>query len=144
MPNLFLFNIMKQFILKGEVMTKKLEIYKCDICGNVVEVTHEGIGALVCCNQNMKLLQENRADNNNAHFAHTEIISDIQKRVYFNHPMTPEHHIEYIEVISNDNKYIKRKFLNENDKAEISFKCDCKEGFWIRLYCNLDGVWITK
>ena len=125
-------------------MPKKLEIYKCEICGNVIEITHEGVGELVCCNQNMKLLDENQAQENTPHFAIIENLSDIQKRIYFNHPMTPEHHIEYIEVISNDNQYLKRKFLNHNDKAEISFKCDCKEGYYVRLYCNKDGVWTTK
>lgn len=125
-------------------MTKKLEIYKCEICGNVVEITHEGVGSLECCNQDMKLLQEYYPEKDNAHFAHKEKLSDIQNKVFFNHPMTPEHHIEYIEVISNDEKYIKRKFLNSDDEPEISFKCDCKEGFYIRLYCNLDGVWTTK
>lgn len=125
-------------------MTKKLDIYKCEICGNVIEITQEGFGSLVCCNQDMKLMPENIPSEDNAHFAHIEKLSDIQKRVYFNHPMTKEHHIEYIEVISSDNKYIKRKFLNSDDLAELSFKCDCNEGFYARLYCNLDGVWTTK
>ena len=125
-------------------MTKKLDIFKCEICGNVVEITSEGFGSLVCCGKDMILLPENQAHEDNAHFAHVEKTSDIQKRVYFNHPMTPEHHIEYIEVISPDGKYVKRKFLKQDDKAELSFKCDCTEGFYVRLYCNLDGVWITK
>ena len=125
-------------------MTQKLEIYKCEICSNVVEITHGSYGSLVCCNQNMKLMNENIPDKNNAHFAHREKLSDIQNRVYFNHPMTNEHHIEYIEIISNDGKYLKRKFLQHDDKAEISFKCDCSEGYYVRLYCNLDGAWISK
>ncbi len=125
-------------------MTEKLEIYKCEICGNVIEITHSGANTLVCCNREMKLLEEHLPNENNAHFAHREKQSDIQNRVYFNHPMTKEHHIEYIEIISNDNKYLKRKFLNYDDKAEISFKCDCIEGYKVRLYCNLDGVWLTK
>ena len=125
-------------------MTKKLEMYKCEICGNIVEVTHEGFGGLVCCNQNMILLDEHQAPADNAHYAHIEKLSDIQKKIHFNHPMTQEHHIEYIEVISSDYKYIKRKFLHYSDKPELSFKCDCTEGFYVRLYCNLDGVWTTK
>ena len=58
--------------------------------------------------------------------------------------MTDEHHIEYIEVISNDKKYLKRKFLQKTEPAELTFKCDCKEGFNVRLYCNKDNVWVTK
>ena len=125
-------------------MTQKLEIYKCEICGNVIEITHAGMNSLVCCNQDMKIMKEHEPDENDAHFAHIENSSDIQKRIFFNHPMTDEHHIEYIEVISTDKKYIKRKFLNSNDKPELSFKCECKEGFYVRLYCNKDGVWTTK
>ncbi len=125
-------------------MTKKLEIYKCEICGNVVEIAHEGMGDLVCCNQEMKLLKENEAVKDDFHYAHIENISDIQKRIYFNHPATDEHHIEFIEVISPDNKYLKRKFLNHTDTPELSFKCDCKDGFYLRIYCNLDGVMVTK
>ena len=125
-------------------MTKKLEIYKCDICSNVVEITHEGAGELVCCSQSMKLMPEYEAKEDNAHFAHIEKVSDIQHKVFFHHPMTQEHHIEYIEIISNDKKYLKRKFLNADDNPEISFKCDCNEGFYVRLYCNIDGVWISK
>ena len=43
-------------------MTKRLQIYKCEVCGNIVEVLHEGVGELVCCNQPMKLMQENTVD----------------------------------------------------------------------------------
>ena len=135
---------MEQFIWKGEIMTNKLEIYKCEICGNVIEITHEGIGTLVCCNQEMKLLSEHEPSMDDAHYAHIEKESEIQKRVFFHHPMTNEHYIEYIEIISNDKKYIKRKFLYIDDNPEISFKCDCREGFYVRLYCNLDGVWVSK
>jgi len=125
-------------------MTKKLEIYKCQVCGNIVEVTHEGIGVLVCCGQNMNLLTEHDAPNDNAHYGHLETLDEITKKVYFNHVATPEHHIEYIEIISNDGKFLKRKNLSETETPEITFKCDCKEGFYIRLYCNIDGVWTTR
>ncbi|MBQ8476470.1 desulfoferrodoxin FeS4 iron-binding domain-containing protein [bacterium] len=125
-------------------MTHKLEIYKCKICSNVIEVTHEGVGDLVCCNQNMTLMPEIEPSEENAHFAHIEKLSDIEKRIFFNHPMTPEHHLEYIEVISSDKKYLKRKFLKQDDNPELTFKCDCKEGFYVRLYCNIDGVYVTK
>ena len=125
-------------------MTEKLETYKCLICDNVIEIMHSGAGIVVCCNQNMELLKENIPQQENAHYAHIENINEITKKITFNHPMTDEHHIEYIEVISNDKKYIKRKFLQNTDLAELTFKCECKEGFYVRLYCNKDGVWTTK
>lgn len=125
-------------------MTQLLELYKCRICENVVEIAHKGVGNLVCCDENMKLLDEFIPMPDNAHFAHIEHLDDITKKITFNHPMTHEHHIEFIEVISNDKKYVKRKVLNETEACELIFDCQCKEGFYVRLYCNLDGVWVTK
>jgi len=135
---------MKKFRYKEEKMTEKLQIFKCDICGNVIEITHDGADSLVCCNQDMKLLPEHIASQDNAHYAHFEEIDDITKKIHFNHVMNDQHHIEYIEVISNDKKYIKRKFLQENETPELIFRCKCEKGYYARLYCNLDGVWITK
>lgn len=125
-------------------MTQKMELYKCRVCSNVVEVTHEGVGTLVCCGEDMELLKENTPDVQNAHFAFVEELDEITKRVVIKHVMTPTHHIEFIEAISNDGKYIKRKYLSQTEPAQMSFKCDCKEGFYIRLYCNLDGLWTTR
>ena len=125
-------------------MTHKLELYKCRVCENVVEVIHEGQGILTCCDESMRLLEEHRADEQNPHYGHLEHIDELTKKVTFTHVATAEHHIELIEAISNDGKYIKRKFLNEEEKPELVFKCECKEGFYIRLYCNIDGVWTSK
>ncbi len=125
-------------------MTEKLELYKCKTCSNVVEVVHEGVGTLVCCKADMTLAKENIPDVENAHYAYVEVLDDITKKVVIKHVMTPEHHIEFIEVISNDKKFVKRKFLSMTEPAELTFKCNCEEGFFVRLYCNLDGVWVTK
>lgn len=125
-------------------MTEKLEIYKCKSCTNVVEVLHAGIGTLACCGMDTDKMQENVPDSENAHFAHVEKIDELTKRVFFNHVMTPGHHLEMIEAISIDDKYIKRKFLKEDEIPEMYFRCDCSGGYKIRLYCNIDGVWTTK
>ncbi|MBQ9149920.1 desulfoferrodoxin FeS4 iron-binding domain-containing protein [bacterium] len=125
-------------------MTQLLELYKCRVCENVVEVVHNGVGTLVCCDESMKLMEEYVPNSDNAHFAHVEFLDELTKKITFNHPMTKEHHIEFIEVISNDGKYLKRKNLKENEPCELIFDCQCKEGFYVRLYCNLDGVWVTK
>lgn len=124
-------------------MAKILELYKCDICKNVVEVVHSGEGELVCCGEVMENLKENIPNIENAHYAFVEKLNDTERKIVIKHPMTPEHHIEFIEAISNDEKYIKRKYLKENEPAEMIIKCNCKEGFYVRLYCNLDGVWKT-
>ena len=124
-------------------MTHKLELYKCKVCGNIVEIAQEGVGVLICCDEAMKLLEENRPNKDDAHYAHIEKLDDITYSIKFNHPMDNVHYIKFIEIISNDKKYIKRKDLELNEAPELSFKCECKEGFYVRLYCNLHGVQIT-
>ena len=43
-------------------MTEIKQVYKCNICGNIVEVLHAGVGQLVCCGQPMELLTEKTKD----------------------------------------------------------------------------------
>ena len=125
-------------------MTQLNEIYKCRVCENVIEVIHAGIGTLVCCDESMNLMTINTPQEDNAHFAHIEKLDELTTKIYFKHPMTPEHHLELIEVISNDGRYLKRKYLKQDENPELIFKCNCENGFYVRLLCNLDGVWVTK
>jgi len=124
-------------------MTNLGELYKCDICSNVVEIVHNSYGSLICCNQEMRLLKENNPSSDNAHFAHIEC-NGVDKKIKYNHPMTQEHYIEFIEVNSNDMKYKKRKYLKPNEPCEMEFKCVCNEGFFTRLYCNKDEMWVNR
>ncbi|GAH24124.1 unnamed protein product [marine sediment metagenome] len=97
-------------------MTKKLEIYKCEICGNIVEVLHQGKGVLVCCGQEMKLMEEQTADQTTEkHVPVMEKIPSGVKAVIGStlHPMEEKHYIEWIEVITG--KGASRKFLKPGD-----------------------------
>ncbi len=125
-------------------MTHLSELYKCRVCENVVEVVHQGVGTLVCCDESMLLLEEHQANIDDAHYAHIEHLDEITKKIHFTHPMTKEHYLEFIEVVSNDGKYIKRKHLKIDEKPELTFKCECKEGFYVRVYCNIHGLMVTK
>ena len=124
-------------------MTLKNQLFKCDICDNVVEVTHSGAGSLVCCGEEMRQLEEKKAEVGNPHYAIVEKNND-EVSIKFNHEMIPEHYIEFVEVISNDEKYLKRKYLKPNEPAELTFKCSCKDGFKVRIYCNIHGVIVTE
>lgn len=124
-------------------MTTKNQLFICDICSNIVEITHEGADALVCCGENMRELEEKMIAESDPHFAIVESMED-EKTIRFNHEMTKEHHIEFIEAISNDGKYLKRKFLNVSEPAEMKLKCNCSEGLRIRIYCNVHGLLTTK
>jgi superoxide reductase len=125
-------------------MTKKLEVYKCEICGNIVEVTNAGKGKLVCCGQEMDLLKEGTADSStDKHVPFIEKIEGGYKvKVGENesHPMTEKHYIQWIELLTENKVY--RKFLTPEDKPEATFKVDDNEKIIsAREYCNIHGLW---
>lgn len=122
-------------------MTKRLQIYKCEICGNMVEMIHEGIGQLVCCGQPMKLYEENTVDASRE--KHVPIVEKIEggfkvKVGSVSHPMEEKHYIEWIEVIADGKAY--RQFLKPGDAPEAVFMLDAS-AITAREYCNLHGVW---
>lgn len=122
-------------------MVKKLEIYKCEVCGNIVEVVTAGGGTLVCCGKPMKLLVENTVDaSKEKHVPVIEKISGGYKvRVgAVPHPMEEKHYIEWIEIIAGGKAY--RQFLNPGDTPEAVFMTDAKE-ITAREYCNMHGLW---
>jgi superoxide reductase len=125
-------------------MTKRLEVYKCEICGNIVEVLHTGRGTLVCCGQEMNLMREQTADQ--ATEKHVPVIEKIPsgiKAVVGStlHPMEEKHYIEWIEIITKGGT--SRKFLKPGDKPESLFK-DVEGLEKIREYCNIHGLWENK
>jgi superoxide reductase len=122
-------------------MTTRNQIYKCMLCGNIVEVLHEGAGELVCCGKPMILQLENTVDA--AKEKHIPVIEKgdsglIVKIGSVPHPSTPEHYIEWIEIIADGKAY--RQFLNPGDAPEAAFAVDAKQVF-ARAYCNLHGLW---
>ncbi|MEA3421786.1 MAG: desulfoferrodoxin [Acidobacteriota bacterium] len=122
-------------------MTKKLQIYKCEICGNIIEVLHVGVGELVCCGQPMALLSEKTEDQGNE--KHVPVIESTEKGIKVKvgtvtHPMEENHYIEWIEVIADGRAY--RKFLSPGDSPEADFAITA-EKVEAREYCNVHGLW---
>jgi len=122
-------------------MAKQLQIYKCEICGNIVEVLHGGKGELVCCNQPMKLYEENTVDA--AKEKHVPVIEKTASGFKVTvgsapHPMEEEHYIEWIEAIANGKAY--RQFLKPGDAPEAVFEIDAEQ-ITAREYCNKHGLW---
>ena len=122
-------------------MTEPNQIYKCNICGNIVEVLHAGAGELVCCGQPMELLKEKTQDLGQE--KHVPVIeknaNSIKVKVgSIPHPMEQKHHIEWIELIADGRVY--REFLKPDQKPEATFniKADKIE---VREYCNIHGLW---
>lgn len=122
-------------------MAKRLEVYKCEICGNVVEVLHGGAGELVCCGQPMVFLKENTVDA--AIEKHVPVIEKTGEGYKVSvgsvpHPMEEKHYIEWIEMMANGKAY--RQFLNPGDKPEAFFKIEASS-VAAREFCNLHGLW---
>ncbi|MBZ4662883.1 MAG: desulfoferrodoxin [Caloramator sp.] len=124
-------------------MTEVRQVYKCEICGNIVEVLHKGAGTLVCCNKPMTLREENTVDaSKEKHVPVVELVDGgvLVKVGSVEHPMEEKHYIEWIEVHTKDKVY--RRFLNPGDKPEAFFKLnDGEEVLFAREYCNLHGLW---
>ncbi|MBT3219841.1 MAG: desulfoferrodoxin [Proteobacteria bacterium] len=121
--------------------TDKLHVYKCEICGNMVEVVHASGGTLVCCGQPMALMAENTTDA--AVEKHVPVVEakDGGLSVVVGsivHPMTEAHLIEWIELIADGKAYL--QFLNPGDSPEAFFAIAPKE-YTVRAYCNLHGLW---
>ena len=119
-------------------MTSRGQVWKCNICGNVVEVVHEGAGVLVCCGQSMNLMEAKELEEGNE--KHKPVVEG--KKVIVGsvpHPMEEAHYIEWIEATSENGEVVK-KFLKAGDLPEVEF---CFDVVSARAYCNLHGLWIS-
>jgi superoxide reductase len=120
-------------------MTKRNQIWKCEVCGNIVEVLHEGADALVCCGESMILMKENSVDA--AVEKHVPVIEGkVVKVGSVAHPMGEDHYIEWIEAGSDSGFAPCKKFLESGDKAEVEFPFKVGSA---RVYCNLHGLWVS-
>lgn len=122
-------------------MAKKHQIYKCDTCGNIVEVLHGGDGDLVCCGEEMKLFEEKTADEGKE--KHVPVIEPsgdaVKVKVGSNpHPMEEKHYIEWVEIT--DGGTVCKQFLKPGDDPEAVFKA-AGTGVTAREYCNVHGLW---
>ena len=122
-------------------MTEIKQIYKCEICGNIVEIIHRGGGTLTCCGKPMRLFTDNTVDA--AVEKHLPVIEKIAGGVIVRvgeveHPMLDEHHIEWLEIHTANKVY--KKYLKPGEKPEAIFKVD-ENVLFAREYCNLHGLW---
>lgn len=122
-------------------MPERHQIYKCEMCGNIVEVMHGGKGELVCCGKPMKLFKEGAVDA--ALEKHVPVIEKIEGgfRVKIGevlHPMEEKHYIEWIEATAGERVY--KRFLKPGDLPETEFCIDADQ-ITAREYCNIHGLW---
>lgn len=122
-------------------MTTLNEIYKCSVCGNMVEVVHSGNGALVCCGQPMSKQVENTTDASKE--KHVPVIERTATGILVKigsvpHPMEEKHYIEWIEVVADGR--VMRKYLQPGMRPEAEFRC-APTTFSVREWCNVHGLW---
>lgn len=129
-------------------MTKILEFYKCNVCGNFVEIVLPGVGELVCCGQAMERVREKTSSEEMLTEKHVPVITKTEDGVEIRvgaipHPMEEEHYIMFIEANSEDKRYVKRKYLYPHEEPVLKLKCDCDK-VEARELCNLHGLWISN
>ena len=122
-------------------MVKRSQVYKCEVCGNIVEALHGGEGELVCCGQPMALLTENTVDA--AREKHVPVVEKIAggfrvKVGAVAHPMEEKHYIEWIEIQAGET--LCRQYLQPGDQPEAVFQLDA-DRVTAREYCNLHKLW---
>lgn len=125
-------------------MASQFEIYRCDLCGNIVEVAQGGCGVLVCCGEPMMLLQENTVD-----AATEKHVPVIEKGDGFikvtvgsvGHPMEEAHYIQWIELLADGKRYT--HYLQPGEAPEAVFPITA-DRVTAREYCNLHGQWATQ
>jgi len=122
-------------------MAERLEVYKCETCGNIIEVLHGAGGELVCCGSPMVLQVENTVDA--AKEKHVPVVEKIDGGYQVKvgsaaHPMEEKHFIEWIELIADSKSYT--QFLNPGDAPEATFKIDA-DSVTAREYCTIHGQW---
>lgn len=126
------------------MVEEKLQVYKCEICGNIVEVVHVGGGEIVCCGQPMVLQIENTVDASKE--KHVPIVEKTANGVLVKigsipHPMEEKHYIEWIEIVADNKEY--KMFLKPGDVPQAEFCVDVKD-IVARAYCNLHELWASN
>lgn len=122
-------------------MAQQHEVFKCNLCGNIIDVLHGGKGELVCCGEPMQLMTENTVDAaKEKHVPVVEKTADGYKVTVGStlHPMEDKHHIEWIEIIADGKSY--RQFLKPGQTPSAEF-CVQADQVTAREYCNLHGLW---
>ncbi|RBQ22739.1 Superoxide reductase [Candidatus Methanobinarius endosymbioticus] len=126
-------------------MTKLNEIYRCNVCENIVEIVKEGEGQLVCCGEDMELLEAKTVDTGSE--KHVPVIEKDGDKIVVKvgevpHPMIEEHHICFVELFVGDKVY--HKFLNAEDEPKAVFEvCADINDLKAREYCNVHGLWTS-
>jgi superoxide reductase len=124
---------------------KDIKFYRCDICGNIVALIKSGDGTLVCCDQEMTLLEANTIDASVE--KHVPVVEKEDGKINVTvgstiHPMTEAHYIEWIALATEDKINLIYLKPDMEPKAEFTYSSeDDQKDFTVYEYCNLHGLW---
>ena len=135
-------------IIKEKNMTNKFELYKCNICGNVIEVLISGDGHPVCCGEEMERLEAKNDNMNSPDMTekHTPVITkngSFTTVTITKHPMEKGHYIVFVQTISKDKNEIQTKYFYPNESVTMESGISSDEIF-ARLYCNIHGMYVNN
>jgi superoxide reductase len=125
-------------------MTKMFEVYKCEVCGNITKVIHASGGNMICCGQPMTLQPEKTDDVGKE--KHVPVVEKSAKGILVKtgsvpHPMEEKHFIEWVEVRSGENVFVRGFKPGEKPEAEF---CVTDTNVKVRAFCNVHGLWTNK
>ncbi len=123
-------------------MALRKNYYKCEECGNIVSVLDAGHGTLKCCGEPMVLLVPSNGPE--GHEKHVPVVTALDSKVEVvvgtvEHPMLPEHYIEWIELATATTSF--RKFLSAGEAPRATFRLPEGEDYLVTIYCNVHGLW---
>lgn len=124
---------------------ERSQVFKCSVCGLEVESLNAAAGYPVCCGKPMVLEVPDTVDASREKHVPTvtgDAMGILVKVGALPHPMTEEHHIEWIEVLNRG--YVNRYYLRPGDAAEAMFYVPLQGGLVVRAFCNLHGLWEMK
>jgi len=122
-------------------------IWKCNVCGKIIEILNPAAPETVCCGQPMVLMEEKTADwKGEKHVPKitidgNKVTVDVGIAMGTPHPMTDAHYIMWIELVCKDNCY-KRQMLSPGMEPKAVFNVADTTGLKAREYCNLHGLWV--
>lgn len=124
---------------------REIQFFRCEICGNMVALIKSGGGTLVCCGQEMTLLEANTVDASAE--KHVPVIEKSDGKIKVTvgstiHPMAEAHYIEWIALVTGDK--ITLVYLKPGMEPKAEFACNSEgdlQDFEVYEYCNLHRLW---
>ncbi len=127
---------------------EKLDLYRCEICGNLIQVIIDGGGELVCCGQPMQKLEaknqeEAMIEKHIPVFVKNNDNGDEVRVGEVLHPMNDDHYIMFIETISEDKNNVQLKYLHPGEEPKMILNQKFGK-ILAREFCSLHGLWEGK